>query len=152
MWGWFIELLNQFKLSSIAKSLFAWGLSVTCYNRHGMLVSPCLDIFIYINDLDKLNISGGLFILADNTFAGNSWADVYQKDSRDLSVGKVWFDQNILTLNVLYIKQNVRSKPPAHARITLHSCGNEVNTVWKLSGFRMCGTLLIPWNHNRLKI
>lgn len=76
-----------------------------------MLASVWLDIFIYINNLGKLNISGGLFLFADDTFAGNSWADVYQKDSRDLSVVKVWFDQNILTLNVLYIKQNVRSKP-----------------------------------------
>lgn len=105
------------------------------------LASVCLDIFIFINDLRKLNISEGL---SDDTFAGNSWADVYQKDSRALSVVKVWFDQNIPTLNVLYIKQNVRSKPPAHARIALHSCGNKVNTVWKLSGFRTCGTLLIP--------
>lgn len=100
----------------------------------GSTLGPLL-FLVYINNLDKLKISGKLFLFADDTaviFKGDSWEEVFQTASFDLAAIKLWFDQNILTMNVsktkfLPIALRTGSEPPVNLKLTLHSCGNVTN-------------------------
>ena len=85
---------------------------------------------IYINNISKLNVFGGeIFLYADGTvvlFSGNNWQEVYGLAERGLKNMKLWFDQNILTMNIdktkcMYISLNPQFDP-INTKLTLHVC------------------------------
>lgn len=100
----------------------------------GSTLGPVL-FLIYINNLDKVNITGELFLFADDTavvFKGKSWADVYESAKKDLCLLKTWFTDNVLTMNInktkcMPIALRPVSEPPADLELVLHSCG-ELNS------------------------
>jgi len=72
----------------------------------GSTLGPLL-FLIYINNIDKLNITGELFLFADDTallFKGSSWKDTYETASNELYLIKKYFDYNVLTLNTVSLE------------------------------------------------
>ena len=68
----------------------------------GSTLGPLL-FLIYVNNLSKVNISGKLYLFADDTAVhveGDTWQQVYEKATNDLAILKSWFDHNTLTLNI----------------------------------------------------
>lgn len=102
----------------------------------GSNLGPLL-FLIYINNLDTLNISGLLYLFADDTAivsVGSTWPEVFDTASRDLFKIKTWFDDNILTMNVdktkcMPIVLRAGGEPPADLVVKLHSCGDTASTT-----------------------
>ena len=99
----------------------------------GSTLGPIL-FLVYINNLPQLQISGKLFLFADDCavlFVGKNWDSVVNQAQQDLSLIKTWLDQNILTLNiaktkVMPISLSNRTDPNFNG-IYLHTCGNPSN-------------------------
>lgn len=97
----------------------------------GSTLGPSL-FLIYINNLDKLPITGKLFLFADDTaviFKGNTWDQTFNAAQTDMFLIQKWFSQNVLSMNVLktkympiFLRQS--SEPPANLRLVMHVCGD----------------------------
>uniref|UniRef100_A0A1B6FP21 Reverse transcriptase domain-containing protein n=1 Tax=Cuerna arida TaxID=1464854 RepID=A0A1B6FP21_9HEMI len=98
----------------------------------GSTLGPLL-FLIYINNICRLDVFGGeLFLYADDTavlFKGNNWEHINNLAERGLKNLKLWFDQNILTMNTDKTKfMNISLSPqydPIDIKLTLHYCGNQ---------------------------
>lgn len=92
---------------------------------------------LFVINLHKLEISGKLFLFADDTamvFEGNTWKDVFQTVNRELAIVKSWFDYNNLTMNgskTKCLSMNLRNggKPPAGQAVTIHGCCDYTSTA-----------------------
>lgn len=121
----------------------------------GSTLGPIL-FLIYINNIDKLNISGRIFLFADDTavvFEGNTWEEVYRNATHDLQIIKSWFDQNVLTMNVnktqyLPIALRTVAEPPADLKLVLHTCGNSdsnncnCHSIERVDQYKYLGVIL----------
>jgi hypothetical protein len=127
---WFCSYLeNRHQFVSIAghKSQY---LNVDYGVVQGSTLGPLLFI-IYINNLSKININGHLYLFADDTALlvnGSSWEETYRKANADINKLKTWFDQNVLTLNILktkYLQLSLRPVPDQPAAcLKMHTCGD----------------------------
>jgi hypothetical protein len=87
---------------------------------------------IYINNIDKLAISGEIFLFSDDTaviFKGLNWDEVFKKASSELRVLRDWFTENVLSMNIsktkcMPVALRPTSKPPSppELRLVLHMC------------------------------
>src|SRR5436190_3364379 len=101
----------------------------------GSTLGPLL-FLIYINNVAKINISGELFLFADDAaifFEGKNWDQVFKVATRELSLVKKWFDQNLLTLNTSKTKfMPIALRDTSDTQINsikLHSCDDYESEV-----------------------
>lgn len=95
----------------------------------GSTLGPLL-FLIYVNNLPNIRINGELFLFADDTavfIEDKNWDILFEKATRDISLLKKWFDQNLLTLNIaktkfmpIYLRNSAGTQVSS---ITLHTCG-----------------------------
>lgn len=95
----------------------------------GSTLGPVL-FLIYINNMPKINITGKLYLFADDSaifFEDTDWNKLTDKITNDLTVIKKWFDQNCLTLNVSKTKClpiSLRNAGGYMKEMKLHACDN----------------------------
>lgn len=134
--NWFKSYLSDRKQVVSILNQVSNALDVEYGVVQGSTLGPIL-FLIYINNLDKLNIAGDLFLFADDTaviFEGDTWKETYQRASTSLTLIKLWFEQNVLSMNVsktkfLPIALRTGGEPPEDLRVVLHSCGNTLSTT-----------------------
>src|SRR5436190_13521778 len=91
-----------------------------------------------INNLPKLQLSGRIYLFADDTLifiTGVDWEEVRNKANRDVMLVKSWFNQNVLSLNT----SKTKFMPISLTHLTdynlqniiIHDCGNHMNLTCK---------------------
>jgi hypothetical protein len=130
----------------------------------GSTLGPIL-FSIYINNLNKLPISGKFFLFADDTavvFSGRSWELVYENAATDMRMIHKWFSQNILTMNTgktkcMPIALRPMSEPPAHLQLVLHSCDDstigtcDCRVIERVNYYKYLGVTIdskLRWEHH----
>jgi hypothetical protein len=133
----------------------------------GSTLGPLL-FLLYINNITKLRIEGGLFLFADDTAVvsvGRTWDEAFARASLDLLKLKSWFDQNVLTVNIAKTKclpvYFRKDSGPERQVLRMHSCGDHravacgCEEIEKVKEYKYLGILIshnLSWSSHILHI
>jgi hypothetical protein len=147
---WFSSYLAERRQIVAVNNVESTALPIDYGVVQGSNLGPIL-FLIYINNLAKINITGKLYLFADDTailFDGSDWEEVTESATRDLSLVKRWFDQNSLTVNVsktkflpIALRSNLNTNIE---RLKLHTCDLNTNhcqceSISKVNSHRYLG-------------
>lgn len=158
---WFKSYFENRRQQVSINGICSGGKSVDYGVIQGSTLGPLL-FLIYINNLSKINISGKLYLFADDTaifFENKEWKKLFDNASKDLAVVKKWFDNNTLTLNVSktkFLPISLRDRGDIlYDNIRIHTCGNTssltcgCNIIEQVSSYKYLGVVFdskLSWN------
>jgi hypothetical protein len=130
--NWFESYLSQRKQIVSINNYLSDVSNIDYGVVQGSSLGPLLFV-IYINNISKINLFGSLYLFADDTaviFQHDTWQQVFSLASRELTIIKRWFDENVLTMNIsktkcLPVALRPSSEPPADLNVVLHSCDGQ---------------------------